>query len=343
MVFCLMRNMNVHKGVVLAMMKNRTTYSCGVLAAAAGAIMAVGLAGPALAQYPDHDVTFIVPYSPGGGSDQQARRLQSGMEEVLGVGIRIVYKEGGGGAVGFLELHDSAPDGYSVANVVVPNIIVTSRGEDVGYKPEDFAYVAMTDQAPGALVVPKDSEFENLEAMVAYAKENPGTLTIAGVGSTGRGNFAEIINALGIEATYVPVSGGVGDILPYLQGGHVAAAVLGSNHAVRHAETVTALGIAGKQPSPALPDSPTFHSLGYEGFDMATTWGVMAPPGTPADIVAKLNEAVCNAVSSPEVQEAQKKGGLTSMCLSPEESVQLIQDTFARVDKVQALVEALPQ
>jgi len=314
-----------------------------LLAPIAGLAMAIAACGSASAQYPDHDITFIVPYSPGGGSDQQARRLMKGMEEALGVGIRIVYKEGGGGAVGFLELHDSAPDGYSVSNVVVPNIIVTSQGDDVGYKPDDFAYIAMTDQAVGAFVVPKDSQFKDLGALVAYAKENPGKLTIAGVGSTGQANFAELVNALGIEATYVPVSGGVGDIIPYLQGGHVDSAILGSNHAVNYAETITALGIAGKIPSPALPDVPTVAAAGYDGFDMNTTWGVMAPPGTPDDIVAKLNEAVCKAVASPEVQEAQKNGGLTSVCMSPEESKQFVADTGARVDEIKALVDAMPK
>jgi tripartite-type tricarboxylate transporter receptor subunit TctC len=314
-----------------------------VLAPVAGLAMVIAAYGSAgAAGFPEHDISFIVPYSPGGGSDQQARRLQPDMEKALGVGIKIVYKTGGGGAVGFLELHDSKPDGYSIANVVVPNIIVTSRGKDVGFKPEDFAYIAMTDQAPGAFVVPNDSQFKDLQALVAYAKENPGKLTIAGVGSTGRANFAELVNALGIEATYVPVSGGVGDIIPYLQGGHVDSALLGSNHAVTHIDTIRALGIAGKLDSPALPGVPTVASVGYDGFDMATTWGIMAPPGTPDDIVATLNAAVCKAVADPAVQEAQKKGGLTSVCMSPEESKQFVADTEARVDKIQQLVDALP-
>jgi len=323
--------------------KKRKYQPSKFFAPVAGVVMAIAACGSASAQFPDHDITFIVPYSAGGGSDQQARRLQAGMEEALGVGLRIVYKEGGGGAIGFNELHSAAPDGYSISNVVVPNIIVTSRGENVGYKPEDFSYIAMTDQAPGAFVVPKDSKFKTLDELVAYAKENPGTLTIAGVGSTGQANYAELVNALGIEATYVPVSGGVGDIIPFLQGGHVDSALLGSNHAVLHVETVTALGIAGKLPSPALPDVPTVAAAGYDGFDMNTTWGIMAPPGTPEDIVAKLNEAVCKAVADPKVQEAQKGGGLTSICMSPEESMQFVVGTETRVDEIQAMVEALPK
>ncbi|MDH5750355.1 MAG: tripartite tricarboxylate transporter substrate binding protein, partial [Rhodospirillales bacterium] len=93
-------------------------------------------AGAANAEYPDKPITFIVPYSPGGGSDQQARRLVPGLKEALGVDIRIVYKTGGGGAVGFNELWRSENDGYTISNVVVPNIVITSKGKDVGFKPD---------------------------------------------------------------------------------------------------------------------------------------------------------------------------------------------------------------
>lgn len=315
-----------------------------VLAAAAVASMAVvacsvGSAGAA--DYPKHDITFIVPYSPGGGSDQQARRLQPGLENALGVTVRIVYKTGGGGAVGFLALHSAKPDGYTIANVVVPNIIVTSRGKDVGYKPGDFAYIGMTDQAPGALVVPKDSKFKSLKDLVAYAKANPGKLTIAGTGSTGEGNYAEIVNALGIKATYVPISGGVGKIVPYLQGGHVDAGVFASSHALRYAKTLTALGLAGSEPSPAMPKVPTFESLGYKGFHMATTWGVMAPPGTPANIVKVLNAALRKAVADPKVKAAQVKIGLTPMSQTPAEAAQFVQDNMKRVARIEKLVKEL--
>ena len=170
-----------------------------------------GAAGGAIAAgFPEKDITFIVPYKPGGGSDAQARRLQAGLEKHLGVKIRIIYKTGGGGAVGFNELYRSKPDGYTISNVVVPNIIVTSTGKDVGYKPGDFAYIGMTEKSVGALAVNKNSKFKSLEELVAFAKQNPGKLTIAGVGSTGHANYAEMVKALGITATYVPISGGVG-------------------------------------------------------------------------------------------------------------------------------------
>ena len=224
----------------------------GILAAVAAAFMAI-TAGGASAEYPDKPITFIVPYSPGGGSDQQARRLQPGLEKALGIKIRIVYKTGGGGAIGFNELWRSKPDGYTISNVVVPNIVITSKGKDVGFKPAEFAYIGMTARALGALMVPKGSRYDSLDKFVAAAKANPGKLTVAGVGSTGAANFAELAKLLGIKTTYVPVSGGVGKMMPMLQGKHVDAGMTASSHAVRHRATVDTLVIAGPKASGALP------------------------------------------------------------------------------------------
>ena len=321
-------------------MRNHEFTRKAVLGAVAGAFMAAAAFGSASAAgFPDHDITFIVPYSPGGGSDQQARRLQAGMEKYLGVGVRIVYKTGGGGAVGFLELHSSEPDGYTIANVVVPNIIVTSQGDDVGFKPADFSYAAMTVTAPGAFVVPKESKFKTLQELLDFAKANPGKLTIAGVGSSGLSNYAVFVDAFGVEATYVPVSGGVGKIMPLLQGAHVDAAVLSSSHATRHKETVRTLVIAHEEEVPGLPGVPSADSLGYPKFKYGTTWGIMLPPGTPDDIVAKINEAVNAATADPAVRAQQVKIGMTPLRLTPQEARQLVMDNIAGVENKAMLIE----
>jgi tripartite-type tricarboxylate transporter receptor subunit TctC len=290
------------------------------------------------ADFPKHDITFIVPYSPGGGSDAQARRLQAGMQKALGVNLRIVYKTGGGGAVGFLALHSAKPDGYTIANVVVPNIILTAKGKDVGYNTTGFSYIAMTETAPGALVVPKNSKFKTLKDIVAYAKANPGKLTIAGTGIAGKAAVAEIVKALNIKVTYVPVSKGVGQILPYLEGNHVDAAEFASAHAVKHADVIRALGIAGSEPSPSMPGVPTFESLGYKGFVASTTWGVMAPPETPAAIVKVLNAAVQKAVSEPDVQAAIKKSSLTPMKQTPEQAKEFVLSNVKGVEEDEKLM-----
>lgn len=321
------------------MINKRKIQPGGIVAAIAGTFMAAAAFGSASAgSFPEHDITFVVPYSPGGGSDQQARRLQGGMEKALGVGVRIIYKTGGGGAVGFLELHSSKPDGYTIANVVVPNIIVTSQGDDVGFKPEDFSYAAMTVTAAGAFVVPNQSRFKTLEELLTYAKANPGKLTVAGVGASGLSNYAVLVESFGIKATYVPVSGGVGKIMPLLQGGHVDASVLSSSHATRHKETVRALVIAGDA-VPGLPGVPTADSLGYPKFKYGTTWGIMLPPKTPDDIVAKINEAVNAATADPAVRALQVKVGMTPLRLTPKEARQLVMDNIAGVENKAMLIK----
>lgn len=265
-------------------------------------------ANTAFAAFPENDITLIVPYAPGGGSDQMARRLQPGLEKALGVTVRIVYKEGGGGAVGFTELHNSKPDGYTISNVVVPNIIITSQGEGIGYTADEFSYFGMTESAPGSLMVPVDSPFKSLDEFVAFAKDNPGRLTVAGVGGTGAANWGDMAEILDIKTTYVPVSGGVGDMMPMLAGSHVDAGMTASNHATKHKAIVNALVVAGPSEVPSLPGVPNEPQWGY-----LTTWGLMAPPGTPADVIEILNAALVEAASAPEVREALIAGGYAPM------------------------------
>jgi tripartite-type tricarboxylate transporter receptor subunit TctC len=279
-------------------------------------------------KFPNKPITFIVPYAPGGGSDQQARRLQPGMEKALGVQVRIVYKTGGGGAVGFSELWNSKPDGYTISNVVVPNIVITSKGEGVGFKPGEFSYIGMTESAVGALMVPKGSRFKSLAEFVSAAKASPGKITVAGVGGTGEANWGNLAEILGVQTTYVPVSGGVGKMMPMLQGNHVDAGLTASNHAVKHKATVDALVIAGANPASALPGVPTEPKWSY-----ITTWGVMAPPGTPEDRVAVLNKALNEAASSPGVRDALLAGGYVPMLQTPREAQAYVEEVVKRLSK----------
>ena len=285
----------------------------GTAASILGAAMAF-TANVALADYPEKDITFIVPYSPGGGSDQMARRLQPGLEKALGVNVRIVYKTGGGGAVGFSELHRSKPDGYTIANVVVPNVILSSKGDGVGYKPGDFEYIGMTESAVGALMVPKDSPYKTLDAFVAAALEKPGMLTVAGVGGTGADRWGALADILGIDTTYVPVSGGVGKMMPMLAGSHVDAGMTASNHATTHKSIVDALVVAGKQEVTTLKGVPFEPKWSY-----VTTWGIMAPPGTPADIIATLNAALNEAASDASVADTLSNAGYNTIIQTVDE------------------------
>jgi tripartite-type tricarboxylate transporter receptor subunit TctC len=233
------------------------------------------------------------------------------MEEALGVSVNIVYKTGGGGAVGFSELHRSKADGCTFSNTVVPNVIISSKGDGVGYKPGDFEYIGMTESAAGALMVPLDSEYQTIDAFVAAALENPGMLTVAGTGGSGLSRWNQLEEVLGIETTYVPVGGGVGKMIPMLAGSHIDGAATGSNHGTKHKAIVNTILLAGENPVSTLPGVPTEPDWNY-----VITWGLMAPPGTPADVVETLNAAMNSAAQSSSVQDALLNGGYVSHNMS---------------------------
>jgi tripartite-type tricarboxylate transporter receptor subunit TctC len=149
-----------------------------------------------------------------------------------------------------------------------------------------------------------------------------------------------MVKALRIKATYVPISGGVGKMLPFLIGGHFDAGILAASHGVKHRIKVNVLGIAGKNRSDAL-DAPTMDSAGFKGFTMETTWGVMAPPGTPADRVAILNAALHKATADPSVSNAQKKVGLIPMKTTPAEAKAYVANAAGAVSRRAALLKTL--
>lgn len=306
------------------------------------ALLVVALAGAACghgagktgsaSNYPSHPITWIVPYDPGGGSDAQVRRLQPYLQKTLGQKINIVYKPGGGGAAGWVQLHSAKPDGYTLGNVIDPNLVQVAASGSAGFKATDFRYITWTETSPGALVVGKNSRFKTLQEFVKAAKAAPGKVTVAGTGNTAKGDVQAIAKATGTKLTYVPVSGGVGSIVTDLQGGHVDAATFGADHVVEHADTLRGLGVAGSTPSTALPGVPTFQSLGYKGFDDVDTWGIIAPPGTPDAIVQKLNKAVVQAVKEPKVQEQMKKSGLTPLTMTPEQAKKKLQEDIREIE-----------
>ena len=279
------------------------TIMKGITASVFGATFLLS-GGTAFADYSCKSATFIVPYSPGGGSDQMARRLVPGLEEALGVKVNIVYKTGGGGAVGFSELHRSDPDGCTFSNTVVPNVIISSKGDGVGYEAGDFEYIGMTESSAGTLMVPLDSKYQSIDSFVAAALENPGMLTVAGTGGSGLSRWNQLEEVLGIETTYVPVGGGVGKMIPMLAGSHIDGAATGANHATKHKAIVNAILVAGPNEVPTLPGIPNEADWNY-----VITWGLMAPPGTPADVVETLNAAMNSAAQSSSVQEALINGG----------------------------------
>lgn len=249
-------------------------------------------------------IEVIVPYAPGGGSDQQVRRLQSALEDATGARLNIAYQEGGDGSVGWNALANAEPDGCTIANVVTPNIsnLSLTAGEDVGFQAEDFEFIAFTEYSPNIIGVANESEFETLDDFIAAAEANPGEVTISGVGSNGELLVSEVINATGIELAFVPVSGGVGEIIPQIAGGHIDAAI--SGFSLLDGDQVRPIALSGTEPHDDFPDVPTFEEAGYPGVNLVTSWGLILPPETPQETVETWNAAVQEALQDESVRDA---------------------------------------
>lgn len=273
------------------------------------------------------NVDVIVPYSPGGGSDQQVRRLQPAIERELDLKLNITYLTGGDGSQGWNALANAAPDGCTIANVVMPNIVNLSEtaGEDLGFDSDEFEYITFTENAPNMILVAKDSKWDTFDEFVADAKAHPGKLSWNGVGSTGKLLTNEMSAATGLKLTYVPVSGGVGDMIPQVVGGHVDAAVTGSS------------GLEGGQLRPLVlsapsdkfdkyGDIPTFDEAGYPGVKLVTSWGFILPPDTPEDIVNGWNDVVEKALQDPKVKKAYQESAFTVLHQDPKEARSYYED-----------------
>jgi len=296
----------------------------------------------AQASYPNRPITWIVAFDPGGGSDVEARRVQSALEDKLGTRIQVQYRSGGGGAVGWSELVKQKADGYTVGGLVIPHMIIQPLVlEDAGYTTEEIRPVAWNVSAPAALLVVEDGRFETIEQFMSYAREHPGELTVGGVEtfSTSDLALAQLMDSSGIDVDYVPLPGGAGPLLNSLRGGHVDAAMLGTAHAVR-ADGIRALAVAGKERFETLPDVPTFAELGYD-VTIEYAWGIGMPAGTPDAIATKFGNAVIEVMRESGADKALLEGGLSPLLIGPDDAAQYVARQKATYEKLMPLLEKL--
>ncbi len=294
--------------------------------------------GGQLPQATDH---LIIAFDPGGGSDVEARRVQSALEDKLGTRIQVQYRSGGGGAVGWSELVKQKADGYTVGGLVIPHIIIQPLVlDDAGYTAEGIRPVAWNVSAPAALLVVEGGRFETMEQFMTHAREHPGELTVGGVEtfSTSDLALAQLMDSSGIDVDYVPLTGGAGPLLNSLRGGHVDAVMLGTSHAVR-ADGIRALAVAGDERFETLPDVPTFAELGYE-VTIVYAWGVGMPAETPDAIARKFGNAVIEVMKETGA-EALLEGGLSPLLIGPDDAAQFAASQKATYETLMPLLEKL--
>lgn len=277
------------------------------VAAAVGVALTGFISGAGADDYPNRPIRLIVPFSPGGGGDATSTAFKEELGKVLGQPVVVEYRGGGSAMIGTDLLTRSKPDGYTLLmcnSTYVTNPILQ---KNITYKtPDDFTPIARVMTFPYILAVRSDLGIDNVGELVDYAKKNPGRLTTGTAGSgSGMALAARQLEKMaGIELMAVPFKGS-GPVLAALAGGHVDMAFGNSSFEPFGQKGTKVLKIiASTGPTPiGDPPIPTIASQGIEGFSLLFWWGVFAPAGTPAPIVEKINSALKQVFTLPEVQK----------------------------------------
>jgi tripartite-type tricarboxylate transporter receptor subunit TctC len=257
--------------------------------------------------YPTRPVTMIVPFAPGGTSDVIARIVADQMGTILGQRIVIENIAGAGGANALTRLARAEADGYTIAiGNAGTNAATYTIYTDLSFKPEAFEPIGIVAKTIGALAVRKDFPAADLKEFVAYAKKNPGKVTLghAGIGSSNYLICRTFMHAAGVEVTLVSYRG-AGPALTNLMGGQIDA-VCDSATSVSGAildQKVKGLAVAAPQRLATLPDVPTSGEGGLPDFEYQGWNALFAPKGVPAAVVAKLNAVAREAIATDSVKK----------------------------------------
>jgi tripartite-type tricarboxylate transporter receptor subunit TctC len=286
------------------------------LSFAAAALFSFTTAHGALAQsgYPSKPITIVVPATPGGAIDITARLIGARLQAAWGQPVSIENKGGAAGMLGSDVVSKATPDGYTLALVASSHAINPSMYKKLPFDTiKSFEPIVLTHVVPLVLAVNNDVPAKNVTELVAYLKANPGKLSYASSGNGGAPHMsAELFNSMvGADLTHVPYKGSTA-AHPDLIAGRVALmfdTVAAIAPQVKGGK-VRGLAVTTAKRSAALPELPTMAEAGIKGYETSTWGGLLAPAGTPKDVVAKLNAEVNKALNAPEVREKLVAAGI---------------------------------
>jgi tripartite-type tricarboxylate transporter receptor subunit TctC len=264
--------------------------------------------------YPDHAIRLIVPFAAGGNADINGRIVAEIVHKALGQPVVVENRAGAGGGVGAEVVAKSAPDGYTL--LVGSNGPLTVNpfvNANISYDSlKDFAPVALVSYVPHVLIVANKLEVKSVADLLALAKKRPLNIATSGVGSATHMTLARFKEATGADITHVPYKSG-GSLLPDVINGSVDGAMTELSTAVEQHKAGKAfiIGVAGAGRSKHAPDIPTFDEQGVKGFVARSFIGVLAPAGTPAEIIGKLQGAIAAGLApgAPMAEKLAATGG----------------------------------
>ncbi|HEY4421049.1 MAG TPA: tripartite tricarboxylate transporter substrate binding protein [Pseudonocardia sp.] len=280
------------------------------------AVLAAGLALAACGQgsgsgdpaaYPSGPIRMLVPYTAGGPTDIAARSLATYMESTLGQTVVVENEPGASGSTAYHELLSSDPDGHTLSMTALPTAVLNYLVNDVGYTREDFAPIGVITQVPSALVVPATSSYADLGALFADARADPAKVTVGTPGATNThaAETRRITRLYDVPLTVLPFNGNQ-EVLTALLGGNTTAGFVNVSQDMLPSIESGALRVLAVGTEQRLPylNGPTFVEQGYpEITKSTTTFGVIAPAGTPQPVIARLEETMRAASADAGVRQ----------------------------------------
>lgn len=314
--------------------RRRVLCACIALSAVLGT-------SPALAAYPDKPIRLIVPYPPGGATDVIGRIVALKLGEQLGQQVIVDNRGGAGGNIGAEAAAKSAPDGYTLlmGALTAHSTMATLEKATLRYDLiKDFAPVMVVGSVPLVVVVNPQLPVKTLKELVAYGKANPDKLNFASSGAGAPQRLAgEIIRRhAGIKMHHVPYRGS-GPAMTDLVAGQVNLMVETVPAALPFITSgrLRSLAVSTPQRVSMLPDVPAAPEAGMPALDIASTFGVLAPAGTPEAVVSRLHAALARMVAMPDVKEALLKQGVYAAAPStPAQTGERIRQEVARWEKL---------
>jgi tripartite-type tricarboxylate transporter receptor subunit TctC len=311
----------------------------GWRAAAVLAALALASGATVLAQeYPAKPIRVVVPFPPGGGTDLMARTVMQKLGESLGATMVIDNRGGAGGSIGSELVAKSPADGYTVLIVSGAHAINPSLYPKLSYDSvRDFAPVTMFTSGPGLLVVHPSVPAKTVKEFIALAKSRPGQLNYASAGIGTPPHLAgELFKTMaGVELVHVPYKGN-GPAYTDLIGGHVSVMFPTIPTAIPHvrAGKLRALAVTTRSRTPIAPELPPISESGVPGYDVSSWYGLLAPAGTPAAVVSRLQREIAKVLRSPDVGEKLTAQGLDLVGSTPDAFAAVIKSEIMKWAKV---------
>jgi tripartite-type tricarboxylate transporter receptor subunit TctC len=311
-----------------------------LLAGAVAATM-LCLAGTAIAQdYPNKAIKLIVPYPPAGATDVIGRVMAQKLSVALNQQVIVDNRGGAAGSIGAAAVASAAPDGYTLLMGAMTSHSISSvlNKKSVSFDMEkSFAPIAMVGTVPLVFVVHPSVKANSLTEFIALVKSKPGTFSVA---SSGNGSpqhlAAEMFQRVaGVQMLHVPYKGS-GPAMTDLIGGQVNSMIETAPSAQAHIKSgkLRPLASATKERIPTLLEVPTATEAGLKGFEVSSMFGIAAPAGTPAPIIAKINAALKTILSQQEVKDSMLAQGVFATYTTPEEASLALHNEIAKWSKV---------